>query len=63
MKIIPDLIKLKLGVILPLFLLSGINGYCQDDKDIFVIEYANDKRPMFDGDMSFMKLDKQRLFV
>lgn len=46
-------------VILAIFLLPAINGYCQEDgRDIYVIEYANDKRPMFDGDMSFEKLNK-----
>lgn len=28
------------------------------DTDTYVIDYANDKRPMFDGDMSYMKLNK-----
>ena len=51
--------KLKLYIILPLFLLLGINGYCQEgDRDARVIEYANDRRPMFKGDATYVKLNK-----
>lgn len=51
--------KLKPWVILSLFLLLGIDGFCQGGaKDVYVIEFANDKRPMFEGDMSFVKLNK-----
>ena len=51
--------KLKLCIILSLFLLFGIKGYCQEGaEDTYVIEYANDKRPMFEGDMSSVKLNK-----
>lgn len=50
--------RLKLFVILSLFLISGINCLCQEKgQDSIMMEYANNRRPMFDGDMSLKKLD------
>lgn len=51
--------KLRLLMILSLLLLPGINGYCQEKgEEDYVIEYANNRRPMFDGDMSLKKFEK-----
>lgn len=50
--------KLRLLVILAIFLLPGINAFCQErDEEIYMFNYANNKRPMFDGDMSLKKMN------
>ena len=49
----------SLFVILAFFFLTGINAFCQEKvEDNYMFNYANDKRPMFEGDMSFVKLNK-----
>ncbi len=50
--------KLRLFVILAIFLLSGINAFCQEkSEENYMFVYKNDKRPMFDGDMSLKKMN------
>lgn len=51
--------RLRLFAILAFIFLYGINGFCQDKvEDNYMFNYANDKRPMFQDDMSFVKLNK-----
>lgn len=51
--------RLRLFAILAFIFLYGINGFCQDKvEDNHMFNYANDKRPMFQDDMSFVKLNK-----
>ena len=50
--------KLRLFVILAIFLLSGIKAFCQEkSEENYMFVYKNDKRPMFDGDMSLKKMN------
>ena len=51
--------RLRLLIILAFFFLTGINAFCQEKvEEIYIIDYSNNKRPMFDGDMSLKKLTK-----
>ena len=51
--------RLRLFVILAFFFFSGINGFCREKvEDNHMFNYANDRRPMFKGDMSLVKLNK-----
>ena len=51
--------RLRLFVILAFFFLPGINGFCQEKvENNYMFNYANDKRPMFKGDMSSVKLNE-----
>lgn len=52
------IMKLRSSVILAIFFLSGVTAYSQEKvDDDYLICYANNKRPMFDGDMSLKKLN------
>lgn len=51
--------RLRLFVIFAFLFLSGINGFCQEKvEDNYMFNYSNDRRPMFKGDMSLVKLNK-----
>ena len=51
--------RLRLFVILAFIFLPGINGFCQEKvENNYMLSYANNKRPMFESDMSFVKLNK-----